>query len=232
MSWKLPIFGGGQQQQAPSNIPDIPTQSWYPPSVLSSSSRLSAASSSSSVGGSQKTPDGPAPHGQPSPAGAAGIIARLKEKSVDELRKLLAEKESYNAFFNSLDQVKIQNNVRDELRKETLQLARENLEKEPCILELRNQCTVIRTTELAAAQEKLAELERQKEETLRSYSPAALLEKLHDAMNKVDEESEQLHMKLLEKEVDLPAFVQKYKKLRTTHHRRALLHLAANTSVC
>lgn len=31
--------------------------------------------------------------------------------SVDELRKLLAEKESYNAFFNSLDQVKIQNNV-------------------------------------------------------------------------------------------------------------------------
>lgn len=31
--------------------------------------------------------------------------------SVDELRKLLTDKEAYNAFFNSLDQVKIQNNV-------------------------------------------------------------------------------------------------------------------------
>ncbi|OAY70663.1 Vacuolar protein-sorting-associated protein 2, partial [Ananas comosus] len=232
MSWKLPIFGGAQQQQAPSNFPEIPTQSWYPPSVLSSSSRPSTASSSSSVGGSQRTPDGPTAHGQPSPAEAAGIIARLKDKSVDELRKILADKEAYDAFFNSLDQVKIQNNVRDELRKETLQLARENLEKEPRILELRNQCTIIRTTELAAAQEKLAELERQKEEILKSYSPAALLGKLHDAMIKVDEESEQLHAKLLEKEIDLPTFVQKYKKLRTTYHRRALLHLAAKTSVC
>lgn len=58
-----------------------------------------------------------------------------------------------------------------------------------------------------------------------SYSSA-------DAMNKVDEESEQLHAKLLEKEIDLPTFVQKYKKLRTIYHRRALLHLAAKTSVC
>lgn len=41
------------------------------------------------------------------------------------------------------------------------------------------QCTIIRTTELAAAHEKLAELERQKEETLKSYSPASLLQKLH-----------------------------------------------------
>lgn len=31
--------------------------------------------------------------------------------SVDELRKLLNDKEAYNALFNSLDQVKIQNNV-------------------------------------------------------------------------------------------------------------------------
>lgn len=41
------------------------------------------------------------------------------------------------------------------------------------------QCTIIRTTELAAAQEKLAELERQKEETLKLYSAASLLRKLY-----------------------------------------------------
>lgn len=40
------------------------------------------------------------------------------------------------------------------------------------------QCRIIRTTELAAAQEKLHELERQKEEILKFYSPASLLRRL------------------------------------------------------
>ncbi|KAJ8498047.1 hypothetical protein OPV22_008599 [Ensete ventricosum] len=232
MNWKFPIFGSAQQQQPQPNFQEIPPQSWYPPSVVSSPSHFSTPTSSSVGNAHQRAFDRPQSpsHVQPSPTEAAGIIARLKDKSVDELRKLLNDKEAYNALFNSLDQVKIQNNLRDELRKETLQLAKENLEKEPRILELRNQCTIIRTTELAAAQEKLAELERLKEETLSRCSPSALLEMLHDAMNKVEEESEMLHRQLLDREIDLPSFVQKYKKLRTLYHKRALLHLAAKTS--
>ncbi|XP_042407468.1 vacuolar protein-sorting-associated protein 37 homolog 1 [Zingiber officinale] len=231
MNWKFPIFGGAQQQPPQPNFQEIPAQSWYPPSV-NSPSQASTANSSSGGSARPRTYDHPQSpsHGQSSPTEAAGIIAQLKNKSVDELRKLLTDKEAYGTFFNSLDQVKIQNNLRDELRKETLQLAKENLEKEPQILELRNQCTVIRTSELAAAEEKLTELERIKEETLGRCSPSGLLEKLHERMNEVDEESEALHRQLLEKEIDLPTFVQKYKKLRTLYHRRALLHLAAKTS--
>ena len=133
------------------------------------------------------------------------------------------------------------------------------------------QCRIIRTTELAAAQEKLNELERQKEEILKFYSPACLLHRLQgnnyscdyeignnhhcdnvndaiimkitwlwwwpeqylwfaETMNKTEEESETLHRQLLDREMDLGAFVQKYKRLRTTYHRRALTHLAAKTS--
>ncbi|GJN08847.1 hypothetical protein PR202_ga26807 [Eleusine coracana subsp. coracana] len=121
--------------------------------------------------------------------------------------------------------------VRDELRKETLQLAKENLEKEQRILELRNQCTIIRTSELAAAQDRLSDLERQKDEIMRSYSPAALLDKLQASMAKLDEESEELHQKFLEKDIDLATFVQKYKKIRTAYHKQALLHLAGKTSL-
>lgn len=51
-----------------------------------------------------------------------------------------------------------------------------------------------------------------------------------EAMNKTEEESENLHRQLLDREIDLGAFVQKYKKLRTTYHKRALIHLAAKTS--
>ena len=48
-------------------------------------------------------------------------------------------------------------------------------------------------------------------------------------MNETDEESEKLHQQLLEKEIDLSTFIQKYRKLREAYHKRALTHLAAKT---
>ncbi|PHT68140.1 Vacuolar protein-sorting-associated protein 37 -like protein 1 [Capsicum annuum] len=80
--------------------------------------------------------------------------------------------------------------------------AGENLEKEPWIMELRNQCRIIRTTELVVAQEKMHKLKRRKEELLRLYSPVSLLHQLQDAMKKMEEESEALLGQLLDREID------------------------------
>ncbi|KAG4928365.1 hypothetical protein JHK85_054851 [Glycine max] len=216
-------FWGSQEQQSQDGSSQ--SQSWYPPSVVSSptSSRpVTPTASSSSL--SQR----PSSHVPPSEA--AAVIAVLKDKSVDELRKLLSDKDAYQQFLHSLDQVKIQTNLKDELCKENLQLAEENLQKEPRIMELRNQCRIIRTTELAAAKEKLNELEKQKEDMLKLNSAASLLQRIQESVNKTDEESENLHHHLLDREIDLGAFLQKYKKLRTTYHRKTLVHLAAKTS--
>ncbi|KAL9688881.1 hypothetical protein QQ045_033307 [Rhodiola kirilowii] len=223
-------FWGSQEPEAQSRPQDTLSQSsWFASSAggTTTSSRPTTPSSSNSSSFNFQNQQS-ASH--VSPAEAAGIINKLKDKSVEELQKLLSDKDAYNQFLHSLDQVKIQNNLRDELRRETLQLTRENLEKEPQIMELRNQCRIIRTTELAAAQEKLSELERQKEETLKAYSPASLLQKLQEVNDKTEEESEALHRQLLDREIDLPTFVQKYKKLRATYHRRSLVHIAAKTS--
>nr|GMC63331.1 vacuolar protein-sorting-associated protein 37 homolog 1-like [Ipomoea batatas] len=228
------IFRGSQEQQAQPHPQEIPTESWYPSSVVSSpsSSRPTTPSPSSSGSFSVSRPsDRQNSASHVSPAEAAGIIAVLKDKSVEELRKLYSDKDAYHNFLLSLEAVKTQNNVRGELRNETMQLARENLEKEPRIMELRNQCRIIRTTELAAAQEKLHELERRKGELLKFYSPASLLRRLHEATNKTEEESDTLHRQLLDQEIDLSAFVQKYKKLRQAYHKQALTHLAAKTSI-
>ncbi|CAN1813013.1 Vacuolar protein-sorting-associated protein 37 homolog 2 [Linum perenne] len=66
--------------------------------------------------------------------------------SVDDLRKLLSDKDhTINFCFHLIRSrykiivVSYFILIRDELRKETLQLARENLDKEPRIVELRNQ---------------------------------------------------------------------------------------------
>ncbi|XP_010241640.1 PREDICTED: vacuolar protein-sorting-associated protein 37 homolog 1 [Nelumbo nucifera] len=226
-------FWGSQEQQSQPRPQEASAQAWYPPSVVSSpSSTLPSTPSSSSSGFNIRPSEWPHPpsHGQLSPAEAACIINLLKDKSVDELRKLLSDKDAYNQFLLSLDQVRTQKKVRDELQKETLQLARDNLEKEPQISELRNQCRIIRTTELAAAQEKLSDLEGQEEETLKFFSPASLLQKLQEAMSKAEAESEVLRRQLLHGEIGLGDFIRNYKNLRTTYHRRALTHIAARTS--
>ncbi|XP_004249468.1 vacuolar protein-sorting-associated protein 37 homolog 1 [Solanum lycopersicum] len=227
------IWGLHQPQQRPQ---EGNNESFYPPSVGSSQSPGSSrpgtpSPSSSGHFGVQRPTDRASSVSRVSPAEAAGIITAIKDKSLEELRDLLCHQDGYHNLLLSLEPVKTQNKVRDDLRNETLQLARENLEKEPRIMELRNQCRIIRTTELAAAQEKLHELERRKEELLKFYSPASLLHRLQDAMRKTDEESENLDKQLLEGQIDLATFVQKYKKLRQSYHKRALTHLAAKTSI-
>jgi hypothetical protein len=74
-----------QQQQTDPNFQDIPTQSWYPPSVVGSSSRPPTPTSSS-ASPHQTASDNPqsSSRGQPSPAEAAGIIARLKYKRLSQ----------------------------------------------------------------------------------------------------------------------------------------------------
>ncbi|VAH86905.1 unnamed protein product [Triticum turgidum subsp. durum] len=85
MSWRIPLFGSSQQQQQQQqpepNFQNISTQSWYPPSVGGSSSHPSTPSSSG-ASPHQRASDHPQPssRGQPSPAEAAGIIARLRDK--------------------------------------------------------------------------------------------------------------------------------------------------------
>lgn len=227
-------FWGSQEQESPARPQEVPTNSWYPPSVGSSQnspSRPPAPSSSSSNSFTHTHGDRPQSFPNVPPAEAAAIINSLKDKSVDELRKLLSDKDAYQQLLHSLDMVKTQNSVWNELRNETLQLARENLEKESYIMELRNQCRIIWTTELATAREKLNELERQKSEIMMSYSPPAMLQRIQETMIKTDEDSETVHKLLLENECDLPVFVQKYKKLRNTYHKCALTHLAAKTSL-
>nr|XP_043610198.1 vacuolar protein-sorting-associated protein 37 homolog 1-like [Erigeron canadensis]XP_043610199.1 vacuolar protein-sorting-associated protein 37 homolog 1-like [Erigeron canadensis] len=221
-------FWGSQEQPVDQRPQESTANSWHPPPVGSSpsSSRPGTPGRTNSNAYSPRVGDRP----QVSPSEAAGIIGYLKDKSVDELRKL-SDPVAYQQFLHSIDPVRTQNNVRDELRNETVQLARQNLEKEPQITELRNQCMIIRTSELASAQEKLNDLTKRKAELLKCYSPGSLLHKLQEAMSKTDEESEKLHEQLLEKEIDLTTFVQKYKKLRVVYHKRALTHLAAKTSL-
>lgn len=51
-----------------------------------------------------------------------------------------------------------------------------------------------------------------------------------ESMKETEEESDNLHRQLLDREIDLGSFTHKYKKLRMNYHRRALIQLAAKTT--
>ncbi|KAJ7536153.1 hypothetical protein O6H91_12G058200 [Diphasiastrum complanatum] len=155
------------------------------------------------------------------------MFPMLKDKSVEELRKLLSDKEAYRQFLHTFDDVQQLDHLRIDLKKNNLDLARKNLEKESEINQLNNQCMIIRTTELASAQEKFQELHKQEMEVKDRLSISALLNRLQGSINEADENSENTHRRLLSGELELGEFIQMYKKQRILYHRRTLVHLAA-----
>ena len=120
-----------QQQQGQSNLSRIPTQSWYPPSVLGSGS-LPRASSSPNIAEfasrsnlqSRVLPESPSTvftatfpplkdkrllfsHTCTFPCVIdKGILTFCFGYSVEELRKLMMDKAAYNELLHSLDQVR------------------------------------------------------------------------------------------------------------------------------
>lgn len=236
---------GAPQQPAQQPAPNIPAQSLYQPSPSpsTSSAHPSTPNNPSSAGVAPHTrpavvgssnvesrPQSPS-YSQPSPAAGASIIPLLRNKSLDELRKILTDKKVYREVFHSIDQVKDQKALHGELQRETRQLARKNLQKENQMLELKNQCTVIRTSELATAKEKFHALDNRVKEAMSFLAPGVLLERLQEAAKAAEKESDDLHQELNDRKIELIDFIQKYKKLRTIYHRRTLLHLAAKHHV-
>lgn len=77
-------YRGSQDQQAQPHPQDSASQSWYPPSVISSPSssrpETPRSATSSSGFGSQRPSERPPSPSHVSPTEAAGIIAVLKDK--------------------------------------------------------------------------------------------------------------------------------------------------------
>eukprot|EP00249_Psilotum_nudum_P021694 c2820_g1_i1 orf=473-1210(-) len=239
---------GGQHQQGQSSLSHIPTQSWYPPSVVSPSntgtipnsnvgtslqpglhSRGSGGKPSSDSRLQSSTIDPSPPIASSSTVAFMGTFPPLRDKSVDELKRLLSDKGAYNKFLHSLDNVGNLNSLRDDLKKSNFELAKQNLEKESQIAELRNQCTIIRTSELAAAQEKIEEVQK-RQRIVGQLTIPVILQRLEEAAKQADGESENLHCQLVAGELDLIEFIPKYRKLRTMYHRQTLICLAARSS--
>lgn len=218
-----PYPNGAQQ-------PHFPAQSWYPPLQPGMDVAPSGASPMS-VTSSQNHGPGPYPPQQNTMTSASDAVLTLKNKSMDELQRLLSDQDAYTSFLQSADSTGQINSLWSDLLKSNVDLAKHNLEKESEIFQLRNQCNIIRTTELAAAQEKFNEVQSHGRDMESIYAPAVLLERLQDAASKADDESEIIYQQLLSEEITVGEFLQSYRKKRYLYHKQVLTRLAAKTSM-
>ncbi|KAI3925785.1 hypothetical protein MKX01_003344, partial [Papaver californicum] len=86
------VFSGSQEPPPSPRVQGGPGQtSWYPPPVVGSSNSSLPST----------------------PCGGSSSSSFNMQQSIDESRRLLTDREAYNQFLFSLDQVKIQNNVRN-----------------------------------------------------------------------------------------------------------------------
>uniref|UniRef100_A0A7I4B9H2 VPS37 C-terminal domain-containing protein n=1 Tax=Physcomitrium patens TaxID=3218 RepID=A0A7I4B9H2_PHYPA len=185
----LGVFSRGRQQQQQGQPPPT-TQSWYPPSVAGPASS-----------GRTRTPPPPPPNlgGRPSGAVKKAIFnygPTFNNRSwcrPEELTLLLNDKDAYNSFLHSLDEVKRLDMISAELEKSTIYESKKNLAKESEIAELKTQCMIIKNTELADTKEKFEEVDKRYMEVQANSSPSAFLQELQVAANEVDEDSENLH---------------------------------------
>ncbi|XP_073388283.1 vacuolar protein-sorting-associated protein 37 homolog 2 isoform X2 [Physcomitrium patens] len=258
-SW-YPPFDAVPANSGPSRLPPPPPNFGAYPSGINPLARHPITDARSSLGGYFSSPASysgayPPPTSTSVPssgthssyAGAYSSVASLKDKSSEELARLLNDRDAYDAFLHSLDEVKRLDTINAELKKSIVDesktifmkscfthvllfRAENNLVKESEIAELRTQCMIIRNTELAASRERFEELDNRYKEVQANCSPSALLHKLKDAVSKVDEDSENLHYKFLAGEIELVEFIQKYRQHRLLYHRRSLIRLAALSS--
>lgn len=209
------------------SYPPLPTQGWYPTPQYGTE----AASSGGNVQPSQNSDFRPYPPQPPAASTTTDIFLALRNKSTEELQRLLSDQDAYSSFLQSLDAVRQIDSLWSEMLNRNVELAKQNLEKESDIFQLKNQCTIIRTTELAAAQERFNEVRKKETDMKAVFSPAVILERLQDAASKIDDESEGIYQQLLSGDISVGDFLQSYRKMRYLYHKRVLTQLAAKMSM-
>ncbi|CAI7795595.1 unnamed protein product [Closterium sp. NIES-54] len=86
--------------------------------------------------------------------------------------------------------------------------------------ELRTQCRIIRGTELASLEERLAQMVGQQRALMDKWSPGALVQQLKDKAEEVNREAEDMRSRFLAGEVELGQFMREYRKKKELYHRR------------
>jgi ESCRT-I complex subunit VPS37 len=213
-----------QQQQAPqqsqprmsSGHAALPQQFEQPPSQSSQQSH--SQSQSQQQHRSREMPGGQSWHG-----GMGSIpssFPELSHKSAAELQHLLSDESAFQQFFDTLAAVQTMKGVRDDLARANEELARRNIAVEAEIEQLSRKVGQSGDS-VDAKKREYEELVRKQQEVMKQFSTPILVERLGDAADEAEEESDAIADEFLSGDIDHKEFVKRFLAERNLFHLRS-----------
>jgi len=144
----------------------------------------------------------------------------LDHKSADELRLLLEDDDAFEVFIQDLDFVKTLVKLRNDIRDNNAELAQKNLSREQEVKDLRNDVDG-KKSQLESLKNVLNEKVELQRQMMAKYSPAILLQRLQEAAQEIDQDSERTSKQFLEGEMNHKVFLDTYMEQRVLYHLRS-----------
>eukprot|EP01027_Heterolobosea_sp_BB2_P010378 GEZU01015233.1.p1 GENE.GEZU01015233.1~~GEZU01015233.1.p1 ORF type:complete len:252 (+),score=75.32 GEZU01015233.1:506-1261(+) len=169
----------------------------------------------------QKQPPPPPKHKTHTPMPVIpAVFPELNDKSVEELKDLIENKQAFEDFVNNLEWAKNVTQLLNDLKKGNVALAEQNLSQEQRINELK--------AEIASLQEQVGKQRAvfdqkaaRQQEILQQYTPRVLLDKLNIATSQAEVESDEISSRFIEGDsMDINEFIKAYLEKRSLYYLR------------
>eukprot|EP01023_Acetabularia_acetabulum_P038637 TRINITY_DN3700_c0_g2_i1.p1 TRINITY_DN3700_c0_g2~~TRINITY_DN3700_c0_g2_i1.p1 ORF type:complete len:326 (-),score=53.08 TRINITY_DN3700_c0_g2_i1:229-1107(-) len=145
---------------------------------------------------------------------------QLAALSTEELTKLLTDPQAYKLFAEKvITELQIDKSLTD-MKQAVVQQATDNLEKEEEMKGLKNAIAVVRSSEYLPAKEQFDGRAARQRAIMSTFDPEILKTRLASAAQRLEEESEALLQRFLEKEIPLDAFLEEYQERRREFHMK------------
>jgi len=145
----------------------------------------------------------------------------LDNKTGEELNEMLSNEDLYKDFFDNLEGVKNMRQLRDELRDGNEELAKKNIARGQEIDDLRK-LLQDKQEEVKQQRQELERKVQRQQQIMQQFSTPVLIQKLSDAANIADTESEQTATDFLNGDIaDHKDFIKKFMDQRKIYHLRA-----------
>ncbi|KAF5827571.1 hypothetical protein DUNSADRAFT_423 [Dunaliella salina] len=119
----------------------------------------------------------------------------------------------------------------DDVQSQNLAVAQENIAMQGALEEARNHVAIVKSSEYAAAKSIFDELLQSQRQVCACLAPSVLLDKLHAAVNEVDEQSIAVHDRFLKGELQPDRFAEQHTEIRQKFHLLDLKRQAARSSL-
>jgi len=217
-----PPYGSLPNYSSASNL-QIPTTSANPGISPRGAPPATASNPNNTVSPPTSNTSNPPPKPErthtPQPVIPTGF-PQLENMQLDDLERLLNDDDEFYMFFETLDQVKSMQTIRDDLMKANEDTARKNLSFQQELEQKKSEVEILQAN-IKDQRNQFDQQAKRQQEISKRFTSEALLAKLTESINQSEQNAEDVTTKFLNKEIDSRDFIKTFSEKKKLYHLRA-----------